>query len=164
MKPMTIQFGLSKSISGHSEIEIDRPVSDVFEFVTTNFFKNYPRWAEEVIEFKPINNNPMAVGSLARQIRIDQGQKVESVFEITELVNNQKLTIKGLSSPYVQVYEFLEIRPNTTLLTIVFEILDVELFMLPFEKLVRRAIEEGIRASIENIKSLMSDQNNSATC
>ena len=152
-----IVLDLSKPVMGKASIEIDRPVSEVFEFVADDFFENYPKWALEVVEFKPINDNKMAVGALARQTRIDQGQKVESTFEIANLEKNELLVINGLSEPYRNTYHFeTGEEGSSTLLTYSFELLKVELFMRPFEKLIRRAIEEGARNSVENIKYLLS--------
>ncbi|MGZ8152696.1 MAG: hypothetical protein ACXW0Q_08125 [Methylovulum sp.] len=52
-------FDLStpKSVMGKASIEIDRSVFDVFSYVGEYFFENYPKWALEVVEFNPINNN-----------------------------------------------------------------------------------------------------------
>ncbi|MGR8941001.1 MAG: SRPBCC family protein [Gammaproteobacteria bacterium] len=152
---LALDFSKSRPVIGSASIEIDRPVQEVFAFVGENFFQNYPEWAPEVVEFKPINDNPMAVGALARQTRIDQGQKVESTFEITALDPNERLKLNGLSDPYRNSYRFEQINDQKTRLTFSFELLEIELFMRPFEKLIRTAIEEGAQNSLENIKKLL---------
>jgi hypothetical protein len=152
-----LTFDLSKSrpVIGSASIELDRPVDQVFSFVAERFFENYPRWAPEVIEFKPINGNPMAVGALARQTRIEQGQKTESTFEIVKLQPYELLELEGLSDPYRNRYRFESIGANKARLTFSFEILELELFMRPFEKLIRTAIEEGAQNAVQNIKELL---------
>ncbi|MGR8980562.1 MAG: SRPBCC family protein [Gammaproteobacteria bacterium] len=147
----------SKPVTGSACIEIDRSVAEVFSYVADGFFENYPKWALEVIEFKPINNNKMAVGALARQTRMEQGQKTESTFEITVMKPNELLVLDGLSEPYRHRYYFKPVDANKTHLTFSFELLKLEMFMRPFEKLIRRAIEEGAQNSVENIKLLLSE-------
>ena len=149
-------FDLSKSVIGKASIKIERPVHQVFDYVAVNFFRNYPQWAPEVAEFKPINDNPMRVGALARQTRIDQGQRIESTFEITALQENELLVLNGLSAPYRNSYHFQAIHNNEeTLLTFSFELLELEIFMRPFEKLIRTAIEEGAQNTVQNIRNLL---------
>ena len=110
----------------------------------------------EVVEFKPINDNPMKVGALARQTRIDQGQKIESTFEIMVLKPNELLVLNGLSAPYRNSYHFQTIHNNEeTLLTFSFELLEIEIFMRPFEKLIRAAIKEGAQNAVQNIGNLL---------
>ncbi|MGR9046644.1 MAG: hypothetical protein ACU83N_15240 [Gammaproteobacteria bacterium] len=149
-------FDLSKSVIGKASIKIERPVQEVYDYVAVHFFENYPKWALEVIEFKPINNNPMKVGALARQTRIDQGQKIESIFEIMVMQPNELLILNGLSAPYRNSYLFQAIHNNEeTLLTFSFELLELEIFMRPFEKLIRTAIEEGAQNTVQNIYNLI---------
>ena len=145
----------SKSVIGKASIIINRPVLLVYEFVALKFFENYPKWALEVVNFMPINGNPMAVGALARQTRFEQGQHVESTFEVAKLENNQLLELMGLSEPYRHRYLFESPIEEKTLLTFIFELLELDFFMWPFEKLIRTAIEEGAENSLENIKQLM---------
>jgi hypothetical protein len=154
------EFGLSKSkpVIGSASVELDKPANEVFSFVAGNFFENYPKWAPEVIEFKPINDNPMAVGALARQTRLEQGQKTESTFEIVAFEPNALLELKGLSDPYQHRYRFERFDETKTRLTFSFEILELDLSMRPFERLIRAAIEEGARNSVKNIKNLLEQE------
>lgn len=144
-----------KPVLGSVSIEIEKPVTQVFSFVAEHFFDNYPKWALEVVEFKPINNNPLVVGALAKQTRIDQGHKVESTFEILRYEQDKLLVLNGLSEPFLHSYLFTGLDDNKTLLTDSFELLELELFMRPFEKLIRTAIEEGLQNSVDNIKKLL---------
>lgn len=151
-----LDLSKSRPVVGQASVEIDRPVQEVFAYVAENFFENYPKWALEVVEFKPINDNKMAVGALARQTRVDQGQKTESTFEIVTFEPNELLVLNGLSDPYRNCFRFERVHDEKTLLTFSFELLELELFMRPFEKLIRTAIEEGAQNSVENIKQLLS--------
>jgi hypothetical protein len=151
-----LKFDLNKPVSGEASTDLDYPRKEVFEIVGERFFENYPKWAEEVAEFEPLDGYQVEVGARARQVRADNGAEVESVFQITEYEPVNKLVIKGVSAPYKQSY-LLESGPipQATRLTFRFELLELEVFMRPFEKLIRYAIEEGAENTVENIKKLM---------
>lgn len=147
---------LKKSVTGEASIKIAQPISHVFDYVALNFFENYPKWALEVVAFKAINSNPMQVGSLARQTRIEQGQEVETTFEVEALKNNELLVLNGLSAPFKNSYHFQSVHhDDATLLTFSVEIMQLEVYMRPFIKLIRAAIEEGAHNSVTNIKTLL---------
>ena len=131
----------SKSVIGKASIIINRPVLLVYEFVALKFFENYPKWALEVVNFMPINGNPMAVGALARQTRFEQGQHVESTFEVAKLENNQLLELMGLSEPYRHRYLFESPIEEKTLLTFIFELLELDFwFCRKFSKVRKTTI------------------------
>jgi hypothetical protein len=153
-----LPFDSTKPVIGKASIRINKPIEEVFHFVGKNFFENYPKWALEVTEFEPLDGEKLFIGAKARQVRKNQGQDVQSVFEITESLLFKKISFKGITEPYRNTYLFeIENNKNSTLLTFSFELLEVELFMRPFEKLIRSAIEEGAENTVENIKNLVSD-------
>jgi hypothetical protein len=47
-----------------------------------------------------------------------------------------------------------------THLTFRFELLELEVFMRPFEKMIRFAIEDGAENTVENIKNLINAESN----
>lgn len=149
-------FDLSKPLIGKADMEIDKPLADVFDYVGLHFFDNYPKWALEVIEFEVLQEHRIGVGSRAKQVRVEQGQKVESMFEITEFLPLQKLMLESVNQDFREAYVFKEgNRFDSTRLEFSFELLHVDFFMRPFEKLIRVAIEEGLQNSLENIKTLL---------
>jgi hypothetical protein len=151
-------FDTSKPVIGKASIKIDKPKTDVFVFIGERFFENYPKWALEVSQFEPLNGNNVFVGARARQLRKDQGQEIRSIFEVTEFQPYIRLVIKGVSEPYLNSYLLEEgDEEDSTVLTFRFELLELELFMRPFEKLIRTAIEDGAENTVENIKNLLSD-------
>lgn len=152
-------FDFSKPVIGKASVEIDKPVRHVFEYVGENFFVNYPKWALEVSEFKPLDGTEITVGARAQQLRIEQGQKVETVFEVAEFEPPKKVTLKGISEPFLNTYQFDANGKETTDLIFIFELLELEIYMRPFEKLIRMAIEEGAENTVANIKNLLTDTN-----
>ncbi len=149
-------FDSSKPVSGEASIEINKSVQEVFSYIGEHFYDNYPKWAVEVIEFEPLDGKEVKVGSKAKQIREDHGSIVESIFEITDYQPSMKLIFKGLTEPYSHSYllESSE-KNNSTRLTFRFELSEIEVFMRPFQKLIRSAIEEGAENTVENIKKLI---------
>ena len=149
-------FDSSKPVAGESSIDIPKPASDVFSYIGRNFFNNYPKWAVEVVEFEPLDGKEVFVGAKAKQVREEHGTKVESIFEITDYQPTMKLIFKGLNEPYAHIY-FLESNEEmqSTRLTFRFELAEIEVFMRPFLKLIRSAIEEGAENTVENIKNLI---------
>ena len=152
-------FDISRPVVGKARIEINKPINFVFCFVGENFFDNYPKWALEVSEFKPLTGNVVFVVAKAQQTRSEQGQPVESMFEVSELEPPQKVTLKGVDAPFRNTYKFLSLEnQDLTELEFSFEILELELFMRPFEKLIRMAIEESAENTVTNIKNLFADK------
>ena len=151
-------FGLpsNRGASGTGTIVINQSVDDVFSFITAGFFENYPRWSPEVQELELLSTPPLQLNSLVRQVRIDNGQRSESTFRITTYKVNQKLVFEGVSNAYRCSYEFSSTNPSAnTQLAFTFELLKLELFMLPFEKLVCIAVQEGAKRTVRNLKNLI---------
>ncbi|HCW06579.1 MAG TPA: hypothetical protein DGG95_04345 [Cytophagales bacterium] len=159
---ITLPFDSTKPVKGQASILINKPINEVFHFVGEQFFDNYPKWALEVTEFEPLNGKQVVIGAKARQVRKDQGQEIQSIFEITDAQPFKKISFQGVTHPYRNTYLFdIENNKDSTLLTFSFELLELELFMRPFEKLIRSAIEEGAENTVENIKNLISETEHS---
>ena len=153
-------FDSSSPVVGEASIDIDKDIHDVFSYVGQHFFENYPKWAVEVVEFQPLDSPEVCVGAKAKQIRKDNGAKIESVFEITEYEPDVKITFKGVGAPYRHSYLLVCDEENKpTNLTFRFELLELDVFMRPFQKLIRSAIEEGAENTVENIKNLIAAEN-----
>jgi len=149
-------FDSSKPVVGEASIDIDKSTHDVFSYIGEHFFDNYPKWAVEVIEFEPLDGKDVFVGATAKQVRKDGGSAAESVFKITDYEPDFKLIFEGLTAPYKHSY-LLESneQEQLTRLTFRFELLELEVFMRPFEKMIRCAIEDGTENTVENIKNLI---------
>jgi len=151
-------FDISRPVIGKASIEINQPITFVFCFVGKHFFDNYPKWAVEVSEFKPLTGKDIFVGARAQQTRIEQGQRVESIFEVAEFEVLKKVTFIGIDAQFRNTYHFsAHDEQDLTELEFSFELLELELFMRPFEKLIRMSIEEGAENTVENIKNLLAD-------
>lgn len=150
-----LPFDTAKPVAGEAGFSIDRSIQEVFAYIGERFFHNYPKWTEDLVNFEPLDGNEMVLGAKARQVRVENGVPVESVFTIADY-QPYRLVCHGVSAPYRQSY-LLEQDEQTlhTRVTFRFEILELEVFMRPFSKLIRAAIEEGTESTVENIKNLL---------
>lgn len=146
-------------ISARSQITVNRPVSRVYEFVVVNFFQNYPRWSPEVLELEPLGSSQIIVGTRGRQIRLDQGRRSETRFEVTELVKEKRAVFDGdLQAKFAIRYDFECKNEQFCLLSLEFELKKLDFFMMPFQKLIRMAINDGTDKTLRNIKRLIESE------
>ncbi len=151
-------FGLLKDtrVVGKANAFIQRPPKDIFDFVGANFLTNYPRWSPEVIELKPLTEGPVNVGTLCHQVRLDQGRRSESTFKVMTFQPSQRICFEGVSNPYRCDYILEASTPTSaSRITFTFELLSLDMFMRPFEKLIRIAVQEGTEKTVRNIKKLV---------
>jgi hypothetical protein len=155
-----LPFELSKPLAGEASINFAQTQEEVFKFVGEQFFENYPKWALEVSEFELLDGPDVFVGAKAKQTRNDNGAIASSVVEVTDYEPVHKLVVQGVNAPYKQSY-FLSADEDglATRLTFRFELMELEVFMWPFEKLIRYAIEEGAENTVSNIKNLLCTEN-----
>ncbi|MGR8930267.1 MAG: hypothetical protein ACU836_06460 [Gammaproteobacteria bacterium] len=156
-----LPFDSNKPVAGQATIDIDKPLSEVFSFVGDHFFDNYPKWAVEVIEFEPLDGGKVFIGAKARQVRKNNDVEMESIFTITDFQSDSKLSLQGIDEPYKHSYLLEGDNVHLfTSLTFRFELLQLEVFMRPFEKLIRCAIEDGAENTVNNIKNLIAEELN----
>jgi hypothetical protein len=152
-------FGLSSDgapLMAKSSSIIKRPPEDVFGFVGERFFENYPRWSPEVVELMPLSDGPVGVGTMARQVRVDQGRRSESTFKVSVYQPYRRICFEGVSHPYRCDYSIEGLNANReSRLTFEFVLLHLELYMRPFEKLIRVVIQDGAERTVRNLKRLI---------
>jgi len=141
-------------ITATAEVLVFDEIDRVYQFVAVDFVTNYPRWSPEVVRLEPLSVGPVQVGFQARQVRVDQGHKSESVFEVAELEPLKRVCFKGVSAPYCSIYEFDD-RGSSTSLTFSFELQALEPRVRPFEKLVRIALQDGVKRTVRKLKLLI---------
>ena len=150
-------------VKAQASIEIERSPESVYRFVAEDFARNYPRWSPEVKTLQINTEGPLRVGSIGRQVRVDQGRRTESVFRITEMKPSQRLTFESDSPSFLVDYHFAPNADDRTRLTFTFELRRLDLMMRPFEKLIRHAIQDGARRTVKNLKQLIESEKEPAT-
>jgi hypothetical protein len=141
-------------VKAQASIEIQRAPEAVYRFVAEEFERNYPRWSPEVKELKLLSDGPPSVGTIGRQVRVDQGRRTESTFKITKMEPHRRLTFQGTSLPFVVDYR-IDRGSSHTQLTFTFELRRIDLMMRPFEKLIRIAVQDGAQRTVRNLKRLI---------
>jgi hypothetical protein len=149
-------LGPADPVVGKKSILVKSSAAEVFKFIGDDLFRNYPRWSPEVQELECLTDGPVKLGTMARQVRVDHGQRSESKFRITIYEPSRRLAFAGVGEPYRCLYELQ--RKSTgdmAELSFTFELLELKVFMRPFEQLVRSAIQDGAVRTVENIKRLV---------
>jgi hypothetical protein len=141
-------------VRAEAETRIARPVATVFAFVVEGFFENYPRWSPEVETLEALTGVGLAVGTAARQVRVDHGRRTETTFEVIELVRDRRAVFAGTSQPFRAIYEF-EPAADGTVLRFAFELTRIRPAWRPFARLIRTAVARGVRDVPGNIRVLV---------
>jgi hypothetical protein len=149
-------FGSKQPVVAKASTVIKKPLEDVFQFIGEDFFSNYPKWSPEVVELKPLSNGPLKVGAMARQVRVDHGHRSESTFTVTDFQPNRRIAFSGVSNAYRCIYDLEKTgSAPATQVAFTFELPELELFMRPFEKLIRIAVQDGAERTVKNLKGLI---------
>lgn len=148
-------LGAKQSVIAKASTLVERSSVDIFRYLGDEFFENYPKWSPEVVELEQITGGPVKLGTMARQVRIDQGRRTETRFTINSYEPGKRLEFTGVSDPFRCVYELEEIEPGKSArLTFIFELTEIQMFMRPFEKLIRVVVQEGAERTVRNLKRL----------
>jgi hypothetical protein len=141
-------------IQARASIMVNSAPQQVYEFVVVGFTRNYRRWSPEVQRLDILTPGPLRVGSRARQVRVDQGRRSDNTFRVVALEPPTEVHFAESSDQFRTVYR-MEPVGDQTRLTFVFELRRFELYMRPFEKLIRVAVQEGSDRVVRNIKGLI---------
>ena len=153
-------FGLLKAtpVTGKANTLIHSPSDRLFNFIGVDLLENYPRWSPEVKELEKLTEGPVKAGTQCRQVRVDQGNRSQSTFKVNVFDPDKRICFEGISNPYRCDYIIESLNEESSRLTFVFELLDLELHMKPFEKLVRIAVQDGTERTVHNIKKIIEDE------
>lgn len=144
-----------RPVVGKASSLIHQPDEYVFNFIGTDLLANYPRWSPEVRELEKLTDGPLGLGTLCRQVRVDQGNRSESTFKVVIFEPYARIRFDGVSNPFRCDYVLESTDSTSTQITFTFELLSLELHMRPFEKLIRIAVQDGAERTVRNIKKLI---------
>lgn len=150
-------LGLFKDspVTGKASTIIQSPSDRLFNFIGIDLLVNYPRWSPEVKELEKLTDGPVKQGTICRQVRIDQGYLSESTFKVNIFDSGIRICFEGISSPYRCDYRIESINSSDSRLTLIFELLSLDLYVRPFEKMIRIAVQDGTERAVKNIKKLI---------
>ena len=150
-------LGLFKDspVIGKASAIIRSPTDKLFNFIGNDLLINYPRWSPEVKELEKLTDGPIKLGTVCRQVRIDQGNRSESTFKVKFFDIGARICFEGVSNPYRCDYVIESVSASDSRITFIFELLSLDLHVRPFEKLVRIAVQDGTERTVKNIKKLI---------
>lgn len=151
-----LNLGSTDPVVGKAFSLVECSAMDLFKYIGDDLFQNYPKWSPEVKELEQLTPGPVQLGTIGRQVRVDQGRRTESRFKISAYEPGERLTLVGVADPFRCTYDFQSINPDKpTKLTFTFELLELLIVMRPLEGLVRVAIKDGAERTVQNIKRLV---------
>lgn len=150
-------LGLFKDspVIGKASTIIQSPTDKLFNFIGNDLLINYPRWSPEVKELEKLTDGPIQLGTVCRQVRIDQGNRSESTFKVKIFDVGTRICFEGTSNPYRCDYVMESVNATDSKMTFTFELLSLDLHVRPFEKLVRIAVQDGTERTVKNIKKII---------
>jgi hypothetical protein len=150
-------LGLFKDtpVIGKASTIIQSSSDKLFNFIGIDLLTNYPRWSPEVKVLEKLTDGPVKQGTLCRQVRIDQGNRSESTFQVKIFDVGTRICFEGVSTPFRCDYLIESVNPKDSRITFIFELLSLDFHVRPFEKLIRIAVQEGTDRTIKNIKKLI---------
>lgn len=151
-----LNLGSTDPVVGKASAMVECPALDLFKYLGEGLFQNYPKWSPEVKELEQLTPGPVQLGTMGRQVRIDQGRRTESRFKISAYAPGERITLAGVPDPFRCSYELEATNSEkSTKLTFTFELLELLVIMRPLEALVRVAIKDGAERTVQNIKRLV---------
>jgi hypothetical protein len=150
-------IGAATAVMGKASAMVDCPIQSAFDYVGYGLFEHYRVWCPQVVELDVISQGPVGVGTMARQVTLDRGITTESTFRIAEFDPPKIVELEDVSDPFRSIYLLEEAGAASISLIFSFEIRELELFMRPFKKLVRAALQEGAQQTVENLKQLLEE-------
>lgn len=155
---LKLNVGMGTPISAETDVLVNLKQKSVFDFVATNFHENYQKWMCDVVELEFLDGVPVSKGHKVRQVRLENDQRITSVFEITDYDPSNHFAFEGKDSPYRQSYRMESVDSERTKLSFCFELLELEFFMRPFVKLIRVAMVEGVEGTTNTLADLLNQK------
>lgn len=139
-----------------NSLRINRPVEDVFAFVTK--VENLPKWAGPVTEARQTSEGPVSVGTTQIQVAQFLGRRAESSQEVTEYELNKKFSSKTTSGPLpIEVHYTFEPVDGGTRLQLEGNVEAGGFFRLA-ESVVGRMLQRQTDADAQTLKELLEAQ------
>jgi hypothetical protein len=148
-------IGGAKPVAGQANGAVSCSITKAYDYVGCGFFENYPKWCPQVVELERLSEPPVHLGTLGRQVTRDRGIDSESTFQVSAFSPSSVFEIKGVSEPFRSSYAFASEGDGATRVSFTFELLELDLVMRPFQKLIRTALQDGAIQTIENITRLL---------
>jgi uncharacterized protein YndB with AHSA1/START domain len=136
-----------------SSIVINRPVEEVFSYVTDA--KNLSNWMSELVKADQASNGPMGLGTKINAVANVLGRQAESIQEVSKYELNRVFAIKSASGPVENEDEFtFEPDAGGTKVTRTTKG-EIAGFFKMAEPLVVRMLSRQLKTNFANLKDLL---------
>jgi len=140
-------------IKVESSVMINRPVQEVFAFVTDP--SNNAKWQEGLIESRLESAGPVALGSKITDVRTFIGRKLESKLEVTAYEPGKRVSLKVVKGPLpFEVTQTFQAEAGGTKLDFVAQGEPGGFFKLA-EGMVRKQLEAQLVTNAERLKKVL---------
>ncbi len=134
-------------------VDIARPVTDVFQFVTN--VENQPKWQAASVENHQLTPGPMAVGTKIQHIGKWLGRRYESLGQVVDFEPDRRWAYKSLSGPYqLEMRYRFEPAAAGTRLTLTAQGGDRGFFRLP-APLLRFFAQRVLQGDLDRLKRVL---------
>jgi uncharacterized membrane protein len=136
-----------------SEVIIDRPVAEVFNFIKD--MNNHATWQTGVLESRITSEGEVDVGSTYKYVTQMMGRKISTTGEIITCDPNERFMYRSTSGPFQIVggYTF-EITGGSTKVTQKI-VADIEGFFKLAEPIVVRSVKRNIQNNLMTLKDTL---------
>ena len=140
-------------ISFDLNTNIYRPLKQVFRFIATP--ENDFQWQYGTLASAQISPGEMGMGTLFRVTGHFMGQRIETVYQVTEFEPNQRYAFKSLSGPIDSntLYTF-EVLKGSTRINICAQIRAGDLFK-PVDIIAEKKIRKQYRENLALLKGVL---------
>lgn len=136
-------------------IVIDRPVSEVFAFVTNP--ANNAKWQDGLVESRMASSEPMGVGAEVIDVRKFLGRDMESKLEVTVFEPNKRFMQKVISGPIpFEIIQTFDPSVNGTKLTMLAHGEPGGFFKLA-SGMVQKQLENQIQGDAQRLKKVLEE-------
>ena len=142
--------------SFESSVVIDRPLEEVFEFMTEE--GSAAQWQPWLLESTKTSDGPVGVGTTGREVRKFLGVQIETTGEVTEWEPNRRTSVKSTSGPIPMhsTWTFDAAEDGTRLSTIT-EVDFGGFYKLAGPAIIRMA-KRQLDTDLANLKDLLESQ------
>jgi len=143
-------------ITIHHQITIDRPVDEVFNYVTDS--RNDPEWCPPVLEIEQLTKTGPEIGAKYSMVVKPGPKQAEGSFEITDLDRNSHAVYKGENDMvrFKYSYRFSE-NENSTTIRMTSEVDPKGVWKL-FTPIIRSSSRKVAAEEFTNLKELLEQQ------
>ena len=138
-------------------IVIDRPVGEVFAFVTDQ--RNTPKWQAGLVEVRRLTDGPTGIGTRHVFVRNFLGRRMEGTNEYVAYQPDKLVTFRTISGPPLEASYMFEPAGTGTRITSRVQLQGSGLFGL-IEPVVAAGLRREMKAAFPALKALMESRAN----